>query len=493
MLRSSDVEHLAANSEEEPSKLKKTAQEDTDDDACLQARKYVELGLGRGVDITNPQMWKNKTAIVVRQPKLKPESNANIVVTEESGVLERYEKMVSTVSIAQRNLRLSLDDPSSQVKIGVDAQQTQSTNHFVKISGTKVKTRTISFHTDAGSIPCSDHMDSEELQSETCDSKQLRKFYNCMWKRIQTRGSADQLAKYLETTDKSTQESSIESADIVIPVQEAPQESSGESADSKATQESSSESANIGTDKSPGKAPGQSKMKIMCHIRRLLQIKNNEIKFSKDQDASNAKHFADIEIVELRLDCRTFLEHLGMTHFICAIELGALKYSASMVTTKQIKFGGGASVGHGSKVKGEYATESLLQRFESSKEEQMIGRIGEDGSVKRELKDHEAVIGFQIQPIYSLVQVPGLQKILQQVTKEYMLEKADKSGKFTHFTMIDTAYSMYKQGRRKVFLSGGLKLAVGKAPHLKIQSPQPPTGVRGYPPSPRINIALDRF
>ena len=352
--------------------------------ACKQRNNYVELGLGRGVDITNPQMWKNKTAILVRQPKVKPESKANIVVTEESGVLERYEKQVSTVSIEQRNLRLSLDDPSSKVKIGVDAQQTQSASHFMKISGTKVKMRTISFHTDADSIPCSNHMDSEELQSETCDSKQLKSFYNCTWKRIQSRGSAAKLDEYLKHFNKSIPGCTSKSADK-----------------SKATQESSSKSADVGTDECSSKKH-ESKKEIMCHIRKLLQIKNNEIKFSEEQDAKNAKHFADIEILELRLDCRTFLEHLGITHFISATELGALKYSSSMMTTKQMKFGGGASVGHGSKVKGEfrYATESLLQRFESSKEEQMIGRIGEDGTVNRELKDHEAVIGFQIQPIY---------------------------------------------------------------------------------------------
>ena len=40
------------------------------------------------------------------------------------------------------------------------------------------------------------------------------------------------------------------------------------------------------------------------------------------------------------------------------------------------------------------------------------------------------------------------------------------------------------QGHRKVFLSGKAQASCG-------QSPQPPTGVRGHPPSPRINIALD--
>ena len=81
---------------------------------------YETLGLGRGVNVTDTHMWKNKSSFVVRKI-----SDTNIIKTEESGMFEKYEKVVSTISQEQQKIRLLLDDPSSQIKIGMDAQQTK--------------------------------------------------------------------------------------------------------------------------------------------------------------------------------------------------------------------------------------------------------------------------------------------------------------------------------------------------------------------------------
>ncbi len=64
-----------------------------------------------------------------------------------------YEKIVSTISREQQKIRLSLNDPSSQIKIGMDAEQTQSVTSNIRIAGTKVKTRTISFCTTLDDLP----------------------------------------------------------------------------------------------------------------------------------------------------------------------------------------------------------------------------------------------------------------------------------------------------------------------------------------------------
>ncbi len=78
---------------------------------------YKSLGLGRGINVTDTHMWRNKSAFIVR------EINGDIIKTEECGMFEKYEKIVSTISREQQKIRLSLNDPSSQIKIGMDAQQ----------------------------------------------------------------------------------------------------------------------------------------------------------------------------------------------------------------------------------------------------------------------------------------------------------------------------------------------------------------------------------
>ncbi len=86
-----------------------------------------ELGLGRGVNVTDTHMWKNKTSFIVRKC-----NKDNIVKTKECGMYEKYEKKVLTISQEQQKIRLMLDDPSSQIKIGMDAQQTQTASSSMK-------------------------------------------------------------------------------------------------------------------------------------------------------------------------------------------------------------------------------------------------------------------------------------------------------------------------------------------------------------------------
>ncbi len=102
-------------------------------------KRYEEMGLGRGVDVTDPKMWRNKSSFIVRTvcPKL-----SNITGTDEGCMKEKYEKEVSTVAMHQQKIRLSLEEP---VKIAIDAHSSQSTSSAKTISGTKVTTSTIAF------------------------------------------------------------------------------------------------------------------------------------------------------------------------------------------------------------------------------------------------------------------------------------------------------------------------------------------------------------
>ena len=114
-------------------------------------QRYQDLGLGRAVNVTDPQMWRNKSSFLARKIIIS-QDHTNVIGTEEGGVKQKYNKEVSTVALHQQKIRLTLEDPNSLVKIGIDAQSSQSTSSAKKIAGTKVKTRTIAFQADFDDI-----------------------------------------------------------------------------------------------------------------------------------------------------------------------------------------------------------------------------------------------------------------------------------------------------------------------------------------------------
>ena len=98
-------------------------------------------------------------------------------------------------------------------------------------------------------------------------------------------------------------------------------------------------------------------------------------------------------------DCVAFLNYLGITHYISAIKLGACEYHIVTSKFEEKRLGSSASMVVGSLAKGGFS--GLLEKKFSFKreEEQKIGRI------ENERVTSEAVIGFEIQPIYKLVRI----------------------------------------------------------------------------------------
>ena len=65
--------------------------EDCIDEKNIQ--RIIDLGLGRGVDATDPTPWRNKTSFQVRTV-----TTDNIIGTEEGGCVQSYEKEVTSLS-----------------------------------------------------------------------------------------------------------------------------------------------------------------------------------------------------------------------------------------------------------------------------------------------------------------------------------------------------------------------------------------------------------
>ena len=164
-------------------------------------QRFHDLGLGRGVNVTDPQMWKNKSQFLIRKVK---EDLSNVIGTEESGMMEKYEKEVSTLATQQVNLRLSLEDPSSQVKIGMDTHHAQSTSSTKIIAGTKVKTRTISFRVDCYDLPvctaADDPNNSIDVLTRPRSEESIEtSLYSWIFDRMKKRGRIDSKVKSLVT------------------------------------------------------------------------------------------------------------------------------------------------------------------------------------------------------------------------------------------------------------------------------------------------------
>ena len=128
-----------------------------------EVKHFQELGLGRGIDSSDPQLWKNKTPMQIRSIN---EDLSNIIATDESGIVHEYKKVVSPLKTQQAKIQTCLSDPASEIKIGLDAHYSQSSTSTIIVKGTQVKTRTISFRYQFDDLPVDSDMAEIELKSK---------------------------------------------------------------------------------------------------------------------------------------------------------------------------------------------------------------------------------------------------------------------------------------------------------------------------------------
>jgi hypothetical protein len=106
-------------------------------------QRFTDLGLGRGIDASNPTPWQNKTSIQVR-----PVTFENIIGTEESGSIQSYEREITRVSETHWRFSSSAvfnPNLAATFAIGVEESPPRSSSSKKYIVGTKVLNRTICF------------------------------------------------------------------------------------------------------------------------------------------------------------------------------------------------------------------------------------------------------------------------------------------------------------------------------------------------------------
>ena len=336
-----------------------------------EARFYHELGLGRGVNVTDTDMWRDKPAFQVR--KCSPQvTNICMITAKDHGVLKSYKNELSTFAMQQQRLWLSLDDPATPMEIDMDEQYFSGSQNFPKlIMGQKIETRTISFQSHF-----QDDLPQFSSIEEACS------FVNTSSLQDGESSFDDDLSRWIlkRFDDRLEKEKKSAVGSSVDTITQTP--------DTKLNLESLK----------PAK-------RLEENLQQLFSCKEAQEKHLKN-------------IVQ---DCADFIKSIGITHYVSAIKLGACYFRAVNKRSKQKTIGESPSTGAGGLIS--------KQLFNMPEGERKIGRMSDKEVTK------EAVIGFSIEPVYMLVRIELIQMALRQAIKEYIKSEQHVGGELNTQTM----------------------------------------------------------
>ena len=130
---------------------------------------FQDLGLGRGVDATNPTPWLNKRPLQIREVYYD-----DIIGTEEGNLYQGFVNEVESTQHFQTNLSASV--PLSQlVNLGIDSELSRSYSVSQKSIGRKITTRTISFRAPFDKISQTQE-GSADTQSQSQTKRRVKLF-----------------------------------------------------------------------------------------------------------------------------------------------------------------------------------------------------------------------------------------------------------------------------------------------------------------------------
>ena len=343
-------------------------------------QRVIDLGLGRGVDATNPKPWLNKSSFQVRRVAIE-----NVIGTEEGGALQSYEREVTSVQTNQTDLKASVAIPQSPVTIGVDAEQSRSVSSRRRAVGQKVTNRTISFRADFEDAPSSSTTNPEHA----CREASIRRgCFSVMSESDETVEDAESALTFEERLSRWIMQRVNQRREMRVIEENA----AGRPVESKAIER-------------------QDSVDSVSDLASVLYSASNE------------------ERKAILKDCRDFVHHFRITHYVCAIELGAAEYRVLTETEYYNRIGAAGSLGVESI--GSAAIKETVSWKKTNKQSD-LKRIGviDDGFVARGTHD-EAVVGVATQPISSLVRLRYLQLALRKALLDYIQEQGDSSGKDT--------------------------------------------------------------
>ena len=341
-------------------------------------QRFQEMGLGRGIDGTSSQPWRNKTSFQVRDVR-----SDNVILTDEGGVMQSYEHEISSVQTMQAKAKASVVVPQSPVTIGVEGEMSRSVSTTRIAVGKKVTNRTVSFRSNFQDVPLS-HMCDADLarrSSVSIVSMQQKKEVNGGSARF---GFEEQLAEWILLRIQQNRE------------QEAIARKLGKGS-------GSATSALV-----PPTNTSQEPLAVLAEV---------------------VQSGGDNEVQVVMHACLDFVRHFRITHYVCGIEIGAAEYKVMTETDYRTEMGIAGTLGVDKVAAAALSGKLTLQGKSKSTDLRRIGSIQEDGQVERG-SSAEAVVGVKILPITNLVSLRFLQLALQKAVLEFLEVRSDKSGEF---------------------------------------------------------------
>ena len=336
--------------------------------------RIIDLGLGRGVDATDPSPWLHKSSFQVRKVTID-----NIIGTEEGGSLQSYEREVSSVTTQQTDLKASVAVPQAPVNLGLEAEQSRSVTTTRKAIGKRVVNRTVSFAAQFDDLPQSSSK-SEATEDALKESSAPRIVYADAAEKREEERDQEHIFNFEERLSKWILERIIHRCELA------------------------------------NKIEG----KEMPPEIKLIKGENPR------DDISNYLHAVDREQAKQIVgDCADFVKHFRITHYVNSISLGAAQYRILSETEYYNQVSAKGTFGFET-----IANFVLSERFSKktttkASDLRQIGKIVNE-KVARGTYD-EAVIGIGILPIHQLVKLRFLHLALRQALLNYIELQGDSS------------------------------------------------------------------
>ena len=334
---------------------------------------FVDLGLGRGVDATKSSPWLSKSSFQVREV-----TSDNIIGTEEGGLINHFEEVVESVQQLQTNLSASVP-ASQQVSVGVDSELSRSYSKTKRSVGTKVLTRTISFRADFDDI---------------CVRRRKRK----------GRGKEHK--------------HSVPQRALTVP--------EGEAAKAEV------EAALVRAQSEEHQPTFEERLSnwILEHLQgppaKALEKLINEEEIAEDANPiEKLNHLIEkgtpaVRRKDLRPLCHDFVTATSITHYVCAIELGAAAYKVLSEEEVQTQLKTKGKIGVSSAADVSVSQQAKWYNKNKKKQETKIGAMDKEGKVERGTTG-EAVVGVKFQPLSSVVvRCNMLKKALEAALQRYI-------------------------------------------------------------------------
>ena len=337
----------------------------------------TDLGLGRGVDATKSNLWKEKSSLQVQTIS---KSLDNVIGTDEGGIRHYYTREIVSMHSRQTQLKASIDEPNTSVHIGMETTYSSSETRMKISAGEQVITRTISFRDSFDDLPLQ-HIDKKVLE---------------------------RVAKPSPTPLLISSISTATEADVVKPFEEKLSDwlldrirGRGETVEDLPNDEGS------------------------LKIDSSAAILGKYLEALEDIDDQRGRYQ---DVVK---DCHLFVKATNVTHYIHSIQLGAMNFRVleSAEYNKKLRIKG--NLGLEGIAKSSLGHTSSSSRSHSSLDVKEIGKITSDGTVKRGTRD-EAVIGFKLKPILKLIRSHHISEVMKLALRDYIVENMIKSSKYRH-------------------------------------------------------------